>query len=217
MCVCARVGGADKSSALTNKEVTQSLEGLKAAEAHTSVCVFSGCVFARVSLCVWWVGGLCVTLSRKRVNPPALSARCSSVSVVFQLLVVLVVFLLVFLGPNFWDGDSGKIIELPGWSIRAIGWDGLGGRSAGLLGVIGRPELRDEAAGERNDQVYEDVWDRDEGNGSNQTGTLIYFQVREVQILSSVQCLRLRRVYFSESNTVKVIFMRIAQVRTIIP
>lgn len=33
-----------------------------------------------------------MTLSRKRVNPPALSARCSSVSVVFQLLVVLVVF-----------------------------------------------------------------------------------------------------------------------------
>lgn len=92
VCVRARVGGADKSSALTNKEVTQSLEGLKAAEAHTSVCVFSGCVFARVSLRVWWVGGLCVTLSRKRVNPPALSARCSSVSVVFQLLVVLVVF-----------------------------------------------------------------------------------------------------------------------------
>lgn len=50
-----------------------------------------------------------------------------------------------------------------------------------------------------------------------ETGTLIYFQLREVQILSSVRCLRLRRVYFSESNTVKVIFMRIAQVRTIIP
>lgn len=42
-----------------------------------------------------------MTLSRKRVNPPALSARCSSVSVVFQLLVVLVVFLLVF-----WDRTS---------------------------------------------------------------------------------------------------------------
>lgn len=43
-----------------------------------------------------------MTLSRKRVNPPALSARCSSVSVVFQLLVVLVVvFFTHFLGPNF--------------------------------------------------------------------------------------------------------------------
>lgn len=47
-CVCARacVGGADKSSALTNKEVTQSLEGLKAAEAHTFMCVCSVGVFS---------------------------------------------------------------------------------------------------------------------------------------------------------------------------
>lgn len=43
-----------------------------------------------------------MTLSRKRVNPPALSARCSSLSVVFHLLVVFVVVFLL----AFWDRTS---------------------------------------------------------------------------------------------------------------
>lgn len=39
-----------------------------------------------------------MTLSRKRVNPPALSARCSSVSVVFPVISCSCCFLLVFFG-----------------------------------------------------------------------------------------------------------------------
>lgn len=49
----ARVGGADKSSELTNKEVTQSLEGLKGSHIPTVRVCSVGVFGVYQCVCVW--------------------------------------------------------------------------------------------------------------------------------------------------------------------